>query len=81
MRSKNKKVQALRDLKRDAPLVQVRRALDALFDIPHAEMARILVTSRSNITAHISGIRANREIQAGICALWGGIPTEELFDE
>lgn len=80
MRSKNKKVKALRDLKRDAPLVKIRRGLDALFDIPHAEMARILATSRSNITAHISGIRANPEIQDGICTLWGGIPREEIFE-
>ena len=78
MRSKNRKVRAIQDLKSDASLLNVRRALDALHDIPHEEMARVLGTSRSNVTSHIGGFRQTVDIQEGISTLWG-VPRAEIF--
>ena len=77
---KSRKVRALKMLKCDAPLVNIRRAIDQLHDIPHETMAEMLNISRSNITHHINGLRNNPETQAGIAAIWG-VPPEEIFDD
>lgn len=78
MRSKNRKVRALKELKRDVPLVNIRRAIDQLYDIPHKQMAAMLHVSRPNITSHINGFRNNPETQSGIAAIWN-VPKEEIF--
>jgi len=72
------KIKALQELRADAPMSNVRRALCALYGYEHAEMGRILGVSRSNITLNINGLRKNRTIQQGICTIWG-LPREEVF--
>jgi len=76
---KSRKVRALKMLRCDASLLNIRRALDELHDIPHSEMARRLNVSRPSITSNINGQRNNPGIQAGIAAMWH-VPPEEIFE-
>lgn len=56
----------------------IRKALPKLTGIEHKDAAKIVETSRQNITHHIGGNRKNPEIQANIAKVYN-VPVEELF--
>lgn len=80
MEEKNSKIQALRILKRDAGIVQVRRALKELHGVEIRHMAKIFGCSRQYVTLAIQGQRTNPGLQQVIADFWG-VPREEIFPD
>ena len=62
------------------PLKNIRMALPKLTGVPHKEIAHQIDTSKSNITAHMTGRRHNAIIQKRIIHFYGLSELEELFE-
>ena len=71
---------ALHELKKlHYPLVNIRKCFSKLTGISQPDLARMIGTSRQNITLHIDGRRETREIQERIAEAYQ-VPAEEFFD-
>lgn len=80
MKEKNAQIQALRVLKQDAGIVQVRRALKELYGVEINQIAKDLGCSRQYVTLAIQGYRTNTGLQQAIADYWG-VPREEIFPD
>ena len=79
--SKGKRaLRALRLLRHDAPLRNIRRALKELYGYELEEIGRIAGCGKGTVSQVINGFRQNRRVQETIAALWG-VPREEVFDD
>ena len=79
--SKGKRaIRALRLLRQDAPLRNIRRALKELFGYELEEIGRVAGCGKGTVSQVINGYRQNRRVQEVIASLWG-VPREEVFDD
>jgi len=62
------------------PILNIRKALSKLTGIEHKDAARIVGTTRSNVTQHIGGVRTTPETMASLAMIYE-VPVDELFSD